>query len=245
MQRVPFRLAATALWIALAAAAGMAQTPAAVQSGSGATSQRTPAREHVEVPREQWQRVDDVFSALGAEPGAHIADIGAGGGYFTARLANAVGDGGRVYAVDVNPVSLRELAEAVGALSNVEIIRGEEDDPKLPPLTLDGALVVNAYHEFAAYRAMLQHILAALKPGGRLVLVEPIPRAADATRAAQAKQHTIALDLVEADVLETGFAVVTKDAGFITRPDSHGGEATPRVTDWLLVARRPSASSRD
>jgi predicted methyltransferase len=204
-------------------------------------------REHVEVPREQWQRVTDIVRELGAVPGSHIADIGAGGGFFTKRLASAVSTSGRVYAVDVNPVSLRELKTALGSdFSNVEIIRGEEDDPQLPANRLDGALIVNAYHEFAEYPTMLRHIRAALKPGGRLVLVEPIPRADDTLRAAQTKRHTIAIDLVEGELRDAGFEIVTRDTAFVTRP-AHSDESALRAgavkaTDWLLVARRPSDS---
>jgi predicted methyltransferase len=204
-------------------------------------------REHVEVPRDEWQRVTDIFRELGAAAGSHVADIGAGGGFFTKRLASAVGTSGRVYAVDVNPVSLRELKTALGSdFSNVEIIRGEEDNPQLPATRLDGALIVNAYHEFAEYPTMLRQIRAALKPGGRLVLVEPIPRAEDATRAAQTRRHTIAIDLVEGELKDAGFEIVVRDAAFVTRP-AHAGESAPRAggvtaTDWLLVARRPSDS---
>ena len=174
--------------------------------------------------------------------------IGAGSGFFTTRLAKAVGASGKVYAVDVNPISLRELKETLGpTVTNVEVVRGEENDPHLPPARLDGALIVNAYHEFAEYREMLRHILAALKPGGRLVLIEPIPRRAqDTTRALQSRNHTIAMEFVEADLVEAGFEIVTRDAAFVTRPE-HQGEAASAAaatvpTDWLLVARRRSDS---
>ena len=208
---------------------------------------QTQPREHVEVPRDQWQRVPDILSALGATGGAHIADIGAGHGYFTTRIAKAVGPTGRVYAVDVSPVSLRELRDTLGnEYPHVEIVRGDEDNPRLPAATLDGVLIVNAYHEFAEYRSMLAHMRAALKPGGRLVLVEPIPRTGDTTRAAQTKRHSIAIELAEADLREAGFEVVTKDAAFVSRPehmhDSARTAAGDKSTDWLLVARRPADS---
>jgi predicted methyltransferase len=230
------------IWL-VSAAALSAQTARPQQPPSGV--QPPQSSQHTEVPREQWQRIDDVFAALGAGPGRHIADIGAGGGYFTIRLARVVGENGRVYAVDVNPVSLRELRTSVGEAGNVEIIRGEENDPKLPANALDAALVVNAYHEFAEYGAMLERIRAALKPGGRLVLIEPIPRTRDATRAAQTKQHSIALELVEAEAIAAGFEVVVKDPGFITRPHHGGAEGADasKPTDWLLVVRRPATSN--
>ena len=116
-------------------------------------------QEHQEAPRDQWQRPADVFEAMGLGPGSVVADLGAGGGWFTTRLARAVGAGGRVYAVDVNPISLRELRDALPKeLTNIEIVRGEENDPKLPAGQLDAVLVVNAYHEFAEYAAVLARV---------------------------------------------------------------------------------------
>lgn len=204
--------------------------------------------EHVDVPREQWQRVADILTELGATPGAVIADVGAGSGYFTTRIAKAVGAGGRVYAVDVNPVSLRELRDTLGdSYANVEIVRGEEDSPKLPAATLDGVLVVNAYHEFVLYPQMLAALYAALEPGGRIVLVEPIPRAADTTRAAQTRRHAIAIELVEADVRAAGFEIVKTDVAFVSRPGhmaAERGATAAGATDWLLVARRPAGVLR-
>lgn len=200
---------------------------------------------HTETPREQWQRVGDIFTHMGVTAGSHVADIGAGSGFFTTRLARAVGPNGRVYAVDVNPVTLRELKEALGdQAANVEIVRGEENDPRLPSGRLDAALVVNAYHEFAETQAMLRGILAALKPGGRFVIVEPAPtRAADTTRAGQAKRHTIAIEFVEADLQEAGFEIAAREVKFTTRPahrhegsDGNGGSLAP--VEWLLVARK-------
>jgi predicted methyltransferase len=207
------------------------------------TSVRAQQRDHAETPRDQWQRVPDIVAALGAASGANIADVGAGHGYFTTRLAKAVGPAGRVFAVDVNPVSLRELRETLGSdYPNVNVVRGDEDNPHLPEATLDGILVVNAYHEFAEYRAMLGHLQRALKPGGRLVLIEPIPRAGDATRTAQTKRHAIAIDLAEGELKEAGFEIIQRDATFVSRPE-HMNEAgraagTSSATDWLLVARR-------
>lgn len=205
-------------------------------------------REHADVPRDQWQRVADIFRELGVAPGRQIADIGAGGGYFTTRLARAVGPTGAVLAVDVNPVSLRELKQSLGADgANVEVIRGDEDDPHLPAGRLDGALVVNAYHEFFEHAAMLRHVLAALKPGGRLVIVEPIPRVADTTREAQTRRHAIAITFVEDDLKQAGFEILTRDTGFVTRPEhqtdaDRASAGAIKPTEWLLVARRPADS---
>lgn len=218
-------------------------TLAAVVLSLGLVQNAAPA----ETPREQWQRVSDIFTHLEVTAGSHVADIGAGSGFFTTRLARAVGPVGRVYAVDVNPVTLRELKAALGdQAANVEIVRGEENDPRLPLERLDAALIVNAYHEFAEHQAMLRAILAALKPGGRLAIVEPAPtRTGDTTRAAQTKRHTIAIEYVEEDLRQAGFEVAVREVKFTTRPehkhDGPGGNAeTLPPVEWLLVARKPA-----
>ena len=199
-------------------------------------------QDHQETPRDQWQRPADVFEAMRLGPGSVVADLGAGGGWFTTRLSRAVGPGGRVYAVDVNPISLRELRDALPKeLTNIEIVRGEENDPKLPPAQLDAVLVVNAYHEFAEYAAVLAKVRDALKPGGRLVLIEPAPRRAeDTTRSAQTRRHTIAMTFVEAELAQAGFDIVRKDPEFVSRPAHQEPSGTVKPTDWLLVARRPA-----
>jgi ubiquinone/menaquinone biosynthesis C-methylase UbiE len=196
-------------------------------------------------PRDQWQRVDDVFRELAIGPGSSVADLGAGGGYFTTRLAKFVGANGRVYAVDVNPVTLRELRDGLPKdLTNIEIVRAEENDPKLPAGQLDAVLVVNAYHEFHEYASVLARVREALKPDGRLVLIEPTPRRAeDTTRAAQTKRHEIAIEFAEAEVTQAGLDVIKKEQGFVKRP-SHQieGGVTHTPIDWLLVARKPAGN---
>jgi tRNA A58 N-methylase Trm61 len=103
-------------------------------------------------------------------------------------------------------------------------------------------LVVNAYHEFAEYAAVLAKVREALKPGGRLVVIEPTPRRAeDTTRAAQTRRHTIAIEFVEAELAHAGYDIVRRDPAFVSRPahrETNGSTVTP--TDWLLVARRPA-----
>ena len=135
--------------------------------------------------RDKWQDVPGIFEAMAVQPGSHVADIGAREGYLTVRLAEAVGPEGRVYAVDINANSLEKLRKNLAHedTSRVALVHSEPDDPMLAEASLDAAVVVNSYHEFEAYEAMLKHIKVALKPGGRLVLVEPITdRRRDATR---------------------------------------------------------------
>ncbi len=121
-----------------------------------------------------------LLRALSLSPSDVVADIGSGTGFFTFRLADEV-PSGRVYAVDVQQAmvdTIRVRAERSG-IRNVTSVLGAVDDPSLPENRLDLALIVSSYHEFDHPREMLEGLLYALKPGGRLVLVEY--RAEDAT----------------------------------------------------------------
>jgi predicted methyltransferase len=187
------------------------------------------AQEHgSEEQREKGQRMAEIFTALGVRPGAAVADIGAGQGFYTFRLAKAVGPEGRVVAVDIDPSRVRTLRERASAegLGQVDVIEGRTDDPRLPPASLDAVLIVNAYHEMKEYAAMLAHIKAALKPAGRLVIVEPISEARRAgTRDEQTRRHEIAPALVQEDARAAGFAVVSLEDPFSTWHGSY----------WMLV----------
>jgi ubiquinone/menaquinone biosynthesis C-methylase UbiE len=119
------------------------------------------------------ERPDRVVEGMGLAPDARVADIGAGTGYFTFRIAEAVPTG-RVYAVDVQPEMLEVLHKRIErrTITNVTPVLGAEDDPKLPSESLDAVLLVDAYHEFAYPFEMMQGIRRALRPGGRVFLIE-------------------------------------------------------------------------
>jgi SAM-dependent methyltransferase len=124
--------------------------------------------------REMEERPDQAIEALGLTAGAVVADVGAGSGYMTVRLARKVGPTGRVFATDLQPEMLNMLGARLEKekLTNVTLIRGELDDPRLPADTLDLILMTDVYHEFWEPQKMLRGMYAALKPGGRLVLLE-------------------------------------------------------------------------
>jgi len=129
--------------------------------------------------RDGWQRPDRVLRALALRPGDRVADVGAGGGYFTFRLARAVGPGGRVYAVDLDPAAVRGVAAGARrrGLANVEAIQAAADDPRLPPRSIDRVLLCNAYHHLGNRPAYLRRLAASLRPGGRIAILElrPVP----------------------------------------------------------------------
>ena len=124
--------------------------------------------------RVREERPDEMLDALGIEPGMAVADVGAGVGYHSLKMADRVGPEGVVYATDVQPEMLRMLrrrAQQVGA-SNVRPVLVTQDDPGLPEGEIDLILMVDVYHEVTDPEATLRGLREALKPGGRLVLVE-------------------------------------------------------------------------
>jgi SAM-dependent methyltransferase len=124
--------------------------------------------------REVEERPDQAIEALRLRPGAVVADLGAGSGYFTVRLARRVGPAGRVFAADIQPEMLSLLRTRVQreALTNVELVQSAENDPRLPARTFDLILMVDVYHELAQPQVILSKLLASLKPAGQLVLLE-------------------------------------------------------------------------
>lgn len=124
--------------------------------------------------RVEEEQPDAALDAIGIAPGATVADVGAGAGYMTWRMAQRVGAGGKVYANDIQQPMLDLLRHNMEArkLTNVEPVLGTFDDPKLPKGALDLILLVDVYHEFSEPQAMLRHMRESLKPTGRLVLLE-------------------------------------------------------------------------
>lgn len=139
---------------------------AGVMSADGAGWLTRPERAAEEEP-------DKALTAIGIARGSAVADIGAGTGYMTWRLAALVGPRGKVYANDIQPRMLELLRKNMQQrhLANVETVLGAPDDPRLPaPVDLE--LLVDVYHEFSEPQKMLDHLRDSLKPEGRLVLVE-------------------------------------------------------------------------
>jgi predicted methyltransferase len=188
-------------------------------------------RQADEARREAWQKVDQIFSAMGVRSGATVADVGAGDGFFTSRLARAVGPDGRVFAVDVDEKALTRLQKRLEdeGIRNVFVVKGTPTDPRLPERTLDAALIVNAYHEMREHQQMLSALRSALKPDGKLVIVEPISDTRRSrSRGDQTKAHEIAPEFVLADARSAGFRIVGLQDPFTSRDRD-------RDMEWLLV----------
>jgi ubiquinone/menaquinone biosynthesis C-methylase UbiE len=124
--------------------------------------------------RAGWQLTDRVIASLEIEPGDHVADIGSGNGYFTFRLADTVGPTGKIYAVDVEDGivdTLRRKSEA-GNYSQVQVIKGQLDDPLLPDRELDLIFLCNAYHHIQDRPAYFDRLRRSLEPGGRVAIID-------------------------------------------------------------------------
>jgi predicted methyltransferase len=124
--------------------------------------------------RDEWQRPEELVSALALEPGMAVADIGAGTGYFSRRLSAAVGAGGAVFAVEVEPnlvAHLRDRAEKEKT-ANVIPVLASTNDPRLPPASVDLALFVDAYHHVDGRHAYLATLRRSLRPSARVAIIE-------------------------------------------------------------------------
>jgi len=204
------RMASLVLVLSLAAAA-----PAPAQLSAG--DQRRPApvmgiggADWLERPgRDEEQRPDEIIRTMGLRNGDVVADLGAGTGYFTRRLAKAVSPSGRVYAVDIQPEMLSLLKNNVekAGIRNVVTVLGETDDPKLPKKSLDWVLLVDVYHELQQPKATLAKIREALKPTGKVALVEY--RLEGLTALHIREEHRMSTSQVLAEWTPAGYRLVT------------------------------------
>jgi ubiquinone/menaquinone biosynthesis C-methylase UbiE len=124
--------------------------------------------------RVEEEHPDEALDLIGIVKGSVVADVGAGVGYYTAKLAKRVGPEGKVYANDIQIEMIERLKRNMSQqkIDNVIPVLGAEDDPRLPRDAIDLVLLVDVYHEFSKPVAMIDHIRDSLKPGGRLVLLE-------------------------------------------------------------------------
>jgi len=164
--------------------------------------------------REKWNRVPEVLTALGIKAGSSVADVGSGIGFFTLRLACAVGPSGRVFAIDIDKKVLKTLKARLrkGAFHNVIVIHSKPDDPMLQPDSIDAALFVGSYHEMKSHDTILEHVRNALHAGGRVVVMEKLtyweslPPGNEA-RQKQEERHNLDSKFVKHDLQEGHFQV--------------------------------------
>ena len=187
--------------------------------------------------RDFWQKPDIILKQLNCKQGSRVADIGCHEGYMTVKLSKLVGLTGIVYAVDVEQSRLDKLQDHLDArkLTNVMVVKGNSDDPQLPASALDAVLIVDTYHEMKYHDKMLLHISNCLKPGGRLVICEPIAEERrKLTREEQERKHELGLPFAVEDLKKAGFHILFKEDRFVDREKQKGdkmGLAEKRVTE--------------
>ena len=156
--------------------------------------------------RDKEEQPEQLIAALAIPRGAVVADVGSGTGYFTWRLARQVGPAGKVYAVDIQQSMLDLTKAAVNRhkLTNVEYILATDTDPRLPPRSVDVAFLAYSYHEFADPDQTMDAIRRALKPGGRVVLLE---YAKESNIAPASPLHRMSFEEIRRELEPMGFVV--------------------------------------
>jgi len=157
---------------------------------------------HFEYPgREKKLQIDRVMDLLQIKTGSKVADIGAGGGWFTVRAANRVGASGVVYAEDINPESIQYIRNRADHehLGNVQEVLGHADDPMLPANSVDAALLLKTYHEVADPVALLRNLRKSLRPQGRVGIIDRNGNGAD---------HGVDKEVVVKEAAEAGYKLV-------------------------------------
>jgi predicted methyltransferase len=153
--------------------------------------------------RDKRLQIDRVMDLLGLKAGSTVADIGAGGGWFSGRAARRVGPKGRVIAEDINPKGIAYIHQRAQRehLDNIETILGKPDDPKLTPGSVDAALMLKVYHEIARPAAVLANLRAAMKPGARFGIID---------RNGNGANHGLDEAILRAEVEHAGFRQVAR-----------------------------------
>jgi len=186
--------------------------------------------------RDSWMPLENIFELADIKEGMKVADIGCHEGYLSIHLANVVGNKGHVYGVDVRADRLDLLSKHLEErkLNNVSVILGDYDNPKLPENTLDVAVIMDTYHEITDYMTMLAHVKTALKPGGRIVIIEKQKlKVRDQSRKSQTDAHSMTVKYVRKELMSSGFKQLVQKSkmGFWEKD-------TEKVM-WMIIATKP------
>lgn len=188
--------------------------------------------QHAWEARDKWQKPDELMRLMKIGPGSQVADVGCHEGYMTFKLAREVGAKGVVYAVDVEADKVEKVRKraAENNITQVKVIKGDYDNPRLPAENLDGVIILDTYHEMDDHDEMLRHIKNSLKRGGRLVICEPI---ADSrrklSRAEQERKHELGMEYALADLKKAGYKIFYQMDNFIDRTKEKGDKM------WIVV----------
>jgi ubiquinone/menaquinone biosynthesis C-methylase UbiE len=153
--------------------------------------------------RDKRLQINRVMDILGLAPGKSVADIGAGSGWFTVRAARRVGEGGTVYAVDINPEAADYIQKRAKKekLENVKTILSKPDDPMLPAGSVDAVLLLKTYHEVARPVELLRNLRGALRPGAKVGVID---------RNGNGEDHGVGKDVVIHEAEEAGYRLLNE-----------------------------------
>jgi Methylase involved in ubiquinone/menaquinone biosynthesis len=194
--------------VALSASRFAILTALAAQNSANATSQPAPRKTSQpytgdlsifeDKDRDKKLQVQRVMDILGIKEGAHVADIGAGSGWFTVRAATRVGSSGIVYAVDINPEAIAYINRRIqrDGIGNVHAVLSEEDDPKLPQNSIDSMLLLKTYHEVAHPVLLLENLRSSLRSGAKVGIID---------RNGKGDDHGVSRDVVIQEAAQAGY----------------------------------------
>ncbi len=188
--------------------------------------------------RDTWMNVSKIFDMAGIEKGNKVADIGCHEGYLSFHLSKRVGESGKVFAVDVEEYRLDRLKEYAKErkVQNIEVILGDYDNPKLTKGSVDVVIVMDTYHEMDDYMEILGHIKKALKPNGRILILEKLKKQKRGkSREEQARGHTLSSKYVKEELKEAGF-IITKEI-----KDFGDWQENEEKQMWIVVAEQTPA----
>jgi len=180
----------------------------AAQTGAKTNAQSTPRKTSKpytgdlsifeDKDRDEKLQVQRVMDILGIKEGAHVADIGAGSGWFTVRAAKRVGSTGIVYAVDINPEAIAYINRRTqkDGIGNIHAILSGEDDPTLPKNSVDSVLLLKTYHEVAHPVLLLQNLRISLRSGARVGIID---------RNGKGDDHGVSRDVVIQEAAQAGY----------------------------------------
>ena len=219
-------------------------------AGQPASAFPAPSRPVADVVTDTWSsedtrdragEADTVMKLLGVRAGMHVADVGAGSGYYTVRLSPRVGAEGRVIAQDIMPEYLEKLAERVrGArLSNVTVALGEPHDPRLPAASAELVMLVHMYHEVEQPYAFLHNLRPALRPGGRVAVVD-LDRP---TNRHGTPPALLRCEMEAAGYRQSAFHPLPEGSGYLAVFDAAPGPA-PRPAELRACPASPAAPIR-
>lgn len=190
---------------------------------------------HAWKERDAWQKPDELIKLLKIGAGSQAADIGCHEGYMTFKLSKVVGTTGRVYAVDVEDSKVQKVKSlaAESKITNITTIKGDYDNPKLPLNSLDAVIILDTYHEMDDHDEILKHILKALKPGGRLLLCEPIAESRrNSKRSDQESKHELGMSFALDDLKKAGFKISVQKDPYVDRTKEKGDKM------WVVLAQK-------